>query len=102
MIFSRRARNITRVVLDEWIELRNAEIEPEMELDSFDVMVQLVELGLGVAFVPRRTLSAFRRGKGIHRVEVGAAPTREIGVFTRKQPQPSEEVDRFVEGILFS
>ncbi|MGJ8723426.1 MAG: LysR family transcriptional regulator substrate-binding protein [Roseibacillus sp.] len=70
--------------------------------DSFDMMVQLVELGVGVAFVPRRALSAFRRAGKVERLDVGPAPVREIGVLSRKEPRPSRVVREFVDGILFS
>ena len=94
--------SVSREVLNHWVVARGLEVDATMELDSFDVMVQLVELGMGVAFVPRRALSSFRRGGKLVRLDVGKAPKREVGVFTRKIPKPSQVVDEFVQGILFS
>ena len=92
----------SRQVLESWLRGRGVEVGPEMELDSFDMMIQLVELGMGLAFVPRRALSAFRRSRKIVKLDIGEVPKREIGVFTRKLPEPSQIVEEFTKGILFS
>ena len=96
------AQSTSRQILQNWFLTREVEVVPAMELDSFDVMVQLVELGMGVAFVPRRALSAFRRSSKVERLDIGQAPARELGVLTRKEPEPTQAVEDFVSGILFS
>lgn len=96
------AQSTSRLIVQRWLVTRGVEVEPAMELDSFDVMVQLVELGMGVAFVPRRALSAFRRSGKLQKLDVGDAPSRHIGVLTRREPKPARAVREFVDGILFS
>ncbi|GHC48414.1 LysR family transcriptional regulator [Roseibacillus persicicus] len=96
------AQSTSRLVLQNWFLTKGVEVSPAMELDSFDVMVQLVELGMGVAFVPRRALSAFRRSSKLQRLDVGGSPTRKLAVLTRKEPEPPRAVREFVAGILFS
>lgn len=47
--------------LNHWLNTQSWHIEPAMELDSFDVIVNLVSLGLGVSLVPHRELAVVVR-----------------------------------------
>ena len=45
--------------MNQWLKEQGRQIETAMELDSFDVIVNLVSLGLGVSLVPRRVLPLY-------------------------------------------
>lgn len=77
-------------------------LSASMELESFDQMVQFVALGLGCAFVPRRTVSSFPRKKLIHKIPPPTPINRSLIVAIPKHLKPTEHVQRFIEGILFS
>ena len=74
---------------------------PVAEFDSFDLIINLVALGLGKAIVPRRAV----RGCGQRiRVEEEDPPERlkrTVGVYRKKAATPNPALDRFVESILF-
>ncbi|MFT6181492.1 MAG: DNA-binding transcriptional LysR family regulator [Paracoccaceae bacterium] len=78
------------------------DLAPSMELENFDLMVQLVALGMGCAFVPRRGLSSFNRKKQIKKITLPKTLERTLVVAIPKHLQPSEHVRHFIEGILFS
>ena len=92
----------SRQILDAWLESQGAKVQVEMELDSFDVMRQLVELKIGVAFIPRRALAISRHQSRLRKLALEKPPKRNILVFMRKEPKPSTAVQDFVDGILFS
>lgn len=92
----------TRQLMDQWNEDQNYSIDAHTELDSFDVIAQLVALNMGVAFVPQRSLSSFPRKKMLRKVAMPTKLTRELVVIIPKRPNTPEHVKDFVGSILFS
>ena len=96
------SQSTSRTVLQNWFLSRGVEVSPAMELDSFDVMVQLVELGMGVAF--RAKTGAF----GISQGREGSAVGCGSGALARNWSPDQEgthtaaSCEEFVDGILFS
>ncbi|RYD49529.1 MAG: LysR family transcriptional regulator, partial [Verrucomicrobiaceae bacterium] len=41
----------SRQMIDEWAVARRVQLRPAMELESFDLMIQLVSMGMGTAFI---------------------------------------------------
>ena len=92
----------SRQLIDEWARENRMDLQPVMELESFDLMIQFVSMGMGAALIPRRSFGTFRR-KGLVRlisppVELG----RKLIVISPKHGKCPEHVSRFVAGILFS
>ena len=71
------------------------------ELDSFDLIVNLVALSQGVSVVPKRTLAIYGRQRKLKRLSLPSQFLREIVVVARRQPTPPAHVTEFVENILF-
>ena len=91
----------TGIRLRQWLEEQEWPIEPAMELDSFDVIVNLVSLGLGVSIVPRRVLPIYENRRAITRIPAPQLFTRDLVVIVRKNRNPPEHLTGFVENILF-
>lgn len=87
--------------LRRWMKRQRLDIQPAMELDSFDLIINLVAAGFGVAFVPRRALALYRRKESITTVPFTERFEREIVAITRKHRKLPPHVQRFVENILF-
>ena len=87
--------------LRRWLEEQNWRIEPAMELDSFDVIVNLVSLGLGVSVVPHRVLPIYEQRRAVRRIQTTRRFTRELVVVVRKNRQQPEHLAGFVENVLF-
>lgn len=100
-LFPPQASEVFRVV-SSWFTKQNIHLEPSMELDSFDLMVQLVALGMGSAAVPRRALSNFPRKQRIQRIPPHPPLQRELVVATSKTASNPSYLQTFIDHILFS
>ena len=92
----------TRLTIDEWSETKGYQIEAHTELDSFDLMLQLAALNMGVALVPKRSLSSFPRKRQLKRINMPSKLSRDLAVIIPKRPNTPPHVSDFVESILFS
>jgi DNA-binding transcriptional LysR family regulator len=92
----------SRAILDDWWRTLKMKPAAAMELDSFDLMIQLAALGLGVACVPRRAVRAFPRKQQIRVHPLPVPLVRELAVITPARPEQPRHVTRFLENILFS
>ena len=91
----------TALRLRKWLKSQEMEIEAFMELDSFDIIIHLVALGMGLSFVPQRALAAFARKGAIQRLPLRPRFTRDLVVVARKQGKLPAHLEKFVECVLF-
>lgn len=88
-------------MLRHWLAQQDWPIEPAMELDSFDVIVNLVALGLGVSLVPHRVLALYGERRKIRRIALKPRFIRELAVVVRKNRQHPEPLASFIGSVLF-
>jgi len=88
-------------LLRRWMKSKNFTIEPSMQADNFDLIVNLVALGLGVSFVPHRALALYSRKNRIRRIPMSERFSRQLSVVVRRHKALSNSVQMFVDGILF-
>jgi len=84
-----------------WMAKQGLRIEPVMQLDSFDLIINLVALGMGVSFVPIRALALYGRKRTLARVPLPERFVRELVVLVRKHRKMPCHLTRFVENVLF-
>lgn len=84
-----------------WVKQQGWKIEPTMELDSFDLIVNLVALGMGCSFVPTRALALYGRKRGLSRVALPKRFSRELVVVMRRHRKVPPHLATFVENVLF-
>jgi DNA-binding transcriptional LysR family regulator len=87
--------------LQAWAQKHGWLIEPTMQLDNFDLIVNLVALGLGVSFVPIRALALYGQKKSLARLELPNRFVRELVVVARKHRKVPPHLDQFIQNILF-
>jgi DNA-binding transcriptional LysR family regulator len=87
--------------LRTWLRREGITAEPGMTLDSFDLIINLVALGLGVACVPIRALALYPRKQNLRRLPWPTRFSRELVVVVRKNRALPEHLDRFIENVLF-
>lgn len=92
----------SRQLIDDWARENRMELLPFMELENFDLMMQLVSLNMGVGLIPRRCFGTFPRKPLIRVLAPPVELSRKLIVISPKHGKPPEHVSRFVEGILFS
>ena len=87
--------------LRNWLETQGWRIEPTMELDSFDMIVNLVSMGLGVSLVPHRVLPIYEQRRAVKRIQAKDRFVRELVVVVRKNRQQPEHMEGFIKNVLF-
>lgn len=93
--------SVTGQRLREWMSGQRWPTRAVMELEGFDLIINLVGLGLGSAFVPVRALALYGRKPGLRRVALSQRFQRELVVVTRRKPAVPAHVEAFVRNILF-
>jgi DNA-binding transcriptional LysR family regulator len=87
--------------LTAWLKGQKLQVRPAMELDNFDLIINLVAVGVGASIVPQRSLALYSRRHAIVRLPWPKRFVRELVVVVRGQRQTPEHIQRFVENILF-
>ncbi len=87
--------------LRTWIQRQGWKLEPTMQLDDFDLIINLVGLGMGIALVPIRGLALYHRKKNIVRLPLKSRFERELVVVARQNRVQPRHVATFIECILF-
>lgn len=87
--------------LQAWMKRSGWSAEPIMQLDSFDLIINLVALGLGVGFVPIRALALYPNKRNVRRIALPTTFERELVVVTRRHRTLPAHLARFVENVLF-
>lgn len=93
--------SVTGQRLRNWISEKGWSLRPVMELEGFDLIINLVALGLGSAFVPTRALALYGGKRGLRRVTLAKRFQRELVVVARRQRRAPAHLDAFVSNILF-
>lgn len=87
--------------LNHWLRAQGWLIEPAMELDGFDVIVNLVSLGMGISLVPHRVLALYGPRRVVRRIAIRPRFSRELAVVVRRTRVTPEPLRSFVESVLF-
>ena len=87
--------------LRAWLSAQKATVTPCMELENFDLIVNLVALGMGVSVVPRRVLTLYLRRNSMIRLEMRPMFSRELVVVSRKARPPASLVAEFGRNIMY-
>ena len=84
-----------------WMKKQGWKIEPTMQLDSFELIINLVALGMGIGFVPIRALALYGRKRTVRRLKLPKRFSRELVVVMRKPGKASHHLMNFVGNVLF-
>ena len=87
--------------LGKWISGQGVTVLPAMQLDSFDLIISLVELGMGISLVPHRALAPYLHRNRVGKISLKPTFSREIVVVGRKTRQLPRAVEAFLQSVLF-
>ncbi len=87
--------------LRSWMVRQGWRCEPAMQLDNFDLIINLVALGMGVSFVPVRALALYGQKKSVQRIALPERFTRELVVVVRRHRKLPVHLKKFVGNVLF-
>lgn len=87
--------------LRRWMTKQQLRVEPVMQLDNFDLLINLVALGMGISFVPIRALANYNRKRRLIRLKLPNRFSRDLVVVVRKHRKMPEHITSFVNNVLF-
>lgn len=87
--------------LRAWLKREGLTVSPTMELENFDLIINLVALGMGASFVPQRALALYGSKHSLHRIRWPRRFERELVVVVRRHRKLPVHLERFVANILF-
>jgi len=87
--------------LRKWMKSHRWPIQSSHEMDNFDLIINLVALGLGISFVPQRSLALYSRRRKVRTISLPTRFSRELVVLVRKSRSGAPHIVRFIENILF-
>ena len=87
--------------LRSWMKRQGWRIEPTMQLDNFDLIINLVSLGMGVSFVPIRALALYNQRQKLIRIKLPTRFSRELVVAVRKHRKLPAHLEQFITNVLF-
>jgi len=76
-------------------------VDPTMQLDNFDLIINLVSLGMGVSLVPIRALALYNQRQKVLRVSLPTRFTRQLVVVVRKHRKLPVHLEQFIANVLF-
>lgn len=87
--------------LTQWLRREGLRLQQRSQFDSFDLIINLVSLGMGLSIVPVRALALYAQKKSIQRLAYPTRFTRELLVLVRRRQKPPAHITAFIENILF-
>lgn len=87
--------------LHAWMKRQGCRVEPGMQLDNFDLIINLAALGMGVGFVPVRALALYGRKRALRRLLWPERFERELVVMVRRHRKLPTHMVQFIENVLF-
>ncbi|HXQ80314.1 MAG TPA: LysR family transcriptional regulator [Opitutaceae bacterium] len=84
-----------------WMSEQGLAVEPGMQLDSFDLIINLVALGMGVSLVPIRALALYGTKQTLRRLPWPDRFVRELIVVVRRNRRIPEHLEQFIGNVLF-
>lgn len=87
--------------LRSWLTRQGFDVEPSMQLPGFDLIINLIALGLGVSFVPTRALALYRGKRSLRRLPWPDRFSRELVVVVRRHRQLPAHIEEFIANVLF-
>lgn len=84
-----------------WMSRQGWSFDPAMQMDNFDLIINLIALGMGVSFVPVRALALYGQKKSLQRISLPEKFSRELVVVVRRHRKQPEHLKQFVGNILF-
>lgn len=87
--------------LRSWMRRQGWRVDPTMQLDNFDLIINLVSLGMGISLVPIRALALYNQRQKLFRVPLSTKFTRQLVVAVRKHRKLPVHLEQFIANILF-
>ena len=91
----------TGALISTWLEELKVANANQIHLPNFDLIINLVSVGMGKGVVPKRALRTYGRRQAVEEIPGSSTLIRTIGVYTRSGAPSSHAAQSFIESILF-
>ena len=92
---------VARRALDNFLGAHGVELQPSIEVGSWDLMKRLVLRGMGVGIIPREYAKQHLDAGELFEVKTDPAlPTRSVGMLLPKNASTSYALHSFIELVL--
>ena len=89
---------VARRTLDGFLSTHGVELEPSIEVSSWDLMKQLVSAGMGIGVIPREYAMRRLLNKELYELKTDPVlPTRSVGMLLHKNRPVSYALHSFIE-----
>ena len=89
---------VARRSLDGFLNSIGVNLQPAIEVGSWDLMKRLVARGMGVGVIPREYITKEKEAAALYEVQTDVAlPTRSVGILLHKSTPISYAVHCFIE-----
>lgn len=90
--------SVTRDYFEELVHKNKVRLNPEFEVGSIDLLVDLVKIGLGISFIAKEYVSSQLASGQLFIVDVSAAiPSRDLGIVTSANVPVPRAAKKFIE-----
>ena len=91
---------VARRSLDNFFDQLGLDMQPSIEVGSWDLMKRLVIRGMGVGIIPREYATRRLEDKSLFEVKTDPAlPVRSVGMLLKKNAPVSYALHCFIEGF---
>ncbi len=87
--------------ITDWLAEMNLNVEPSIMLNSSDMVVNLVSMGMGISLVPIRALATFGSRRPVQRLDYRKPFVRELVAIVRTGRRLPSHLKNFIEEMLF-
>jgi len=95
-------KTYTRKIIDHYLFKQGITTNPVMELDSFDLIVSFVSLGLGLSIVPQRVFPVYARSRSVTCKKIANLKlNRELGIIHHQTRKNNTMIKEFVRYFSF-
>ena len=93
----------SRRILNDFTSKHNIEIDGNIELSSYALVIEFAKIGMGIGFVAKDYVSAELKSKELYEINVSPSiPKQKILVLTKKDYLPSFSAKKLIEIISSS
>ena len=91
----------TRSFLDKYMEENNIEFNPDIEIVSYNLVVEFTKAGFGIGYVTREFAKQELENKEIYELEViPKIKPRELGIITLKNNTLNDAASKFIKLVV--
>ncbi|MEG6586230.1 LysR family transcriptional regulator [Dendrosporobacter sp. 1207_IL3150] len=91
----------TRVFFEQYLHTNNLTVTPEIELDSVDIMIELVKIGLGISFIAKEYIQKELASGELIILNVDSEiPSRYLGLITHASLPTPAAAQKFIELLV--